>query len=397
MKIRKWCKGLLDVFTIDQNDVTNTFDQHLQDADSESLSVGSDGKSESSSDPGPIFAFVKFTHRSIPDFLMSVIQDRAAEYSFNDDTIARGIIAMLIAETNSSYNDTGPLTRNLLYCYQHVFRLLRLRDISKSTSIFPMLDELELARFYEYGRTNPDFLSECQNLTSRIDTLRGSQQQFVISWDAQSFHEAFLPWGGSGSVLTHASHSGLHEYIQWKLENKSGFRDNLALLFSALGGLSTYYSFFWTGFPRGYTTTLHLLLKAGAPLDVPVPITSARLGSVFDIRIWDALQFLTQDKPLHTGITLMQDPLPGWTWLVVLPSIIHSLMFSTPHHNAADDLPLWEFLEVWLEFGAMPPMEIVYRELEAQQRSGSNRVKHMEVLYKVSVVSKYRSRLQVIE
>jgi len=83
VKIRTWCRGLLEVFTVDQNDIMDAFDQDLQDANSESLTVSSDGKSKSWSDSGPKFAFVKFTHRSIPDFLMSVIQDKAAEYTFN--------------------------------------------------------------------------------------------------------------------------------------------------------------------------------------------------------------------------------------------------------------------------------------------------------------------------
>ncbi|KAH7305663.1 hypothetical protein BKA65DRAFT_560139 [Rhexocercosporidium sp. MPI-PUGE-AT-0058] len=206
VKIRTWCRGLLEVFTVDQTDIMDTFDQSLHDTELSSPAVRFDGNAKSLFGQEPKFGFLKFTHRSIPDFLMSVIHDKAGEHNFNDDTIATGIVAMLVAETKSNYNDTEPLNRNLLYCYQHVLRLLRLRAIAESSLTFPMLDKLELARFHAYGRTHPDFLSECRDFTDRMDTLTGSQQNFSISWDdqrsRQSFHASALPWGATGTVLT---------------------------------------------------------------------------------------------------------------------------------------------------------------------------------------------------
>lgn len=405
VKIRTWCRGLLDVINVDQRDITSTFDRELWDTDSESKSSGYDRKSESGSDSGREFTFVKFTHRSIPDFLMSVIQNRATEYGFDDDDVAKGIIAMLIAETTSSYNDTQPLAHNLGYYLQHILHLLRLRAISESSPIFPMLEELELARFHAYRRTNHVFLSECQDFTSRLDALRGSHQEFLVSWDdsgsLQAFHEAFLPWNGSATVLTHASHAGLHEYIRWKLENNSEIGENPALLFSALGGLSTYYSFFWTEYPRCYTSTLRLLLNAGAPLDVPVPVTPVHIHPndndyTYLVRIWHVLEFLARDKALHPKPNPEgPDHLAGWTWLVVLPSIMHTLIISTMDRKAQCTLQLWEFLEVWLEFGAMPPVDIVYAELEILRKEGI--AKQVAVRYKVPVHSKYRNRVHVIK
>lgn len=149
---------------------------------------------------------------------MSVIQTKATQYGFDDEDVAKGISIMLMAETTKSYNNTQLLATNLGYCLQHILRLLRLRAIPKSSPIFPMLEDLELARFNAYQRFNDDFLSKCQDSTNRSSSPCGSQQRFVVSRDgsgvAQSFHESCLPWDGSATVLTHASHAGLHEYIQ---------------------------------------------------------------------------------------------------------------------------------------------------------------------------------------
>jgi len=60
-------------------------------------------------------------------------------------------------------------------------------------------------------------------------------------------------------------------------------------------------------------------------------------------------------------------------------------------------MQLWEFLKVWLEFGAMPPMDIVYTEVESPRKEGSNHMKRIVVRYKVPVHSKYRNRVHVIK
>jgi hypothetical protein len=69
---------------------------------------------------------------------------------------------------------------------------------------------------------------------------------------------------------------------------------------------------------------------------------------------------------------------------------MNALIVSATDHNS---LQLWEFLEVWLEFGAMPPVDIVYTETESPR----NPVKRMTVQYKVPVHSMYRNRIHVIK
>jgi hypothetical protein len=226
----------------------------------------------------------------------------------------------------------------------------------------------------------------------------------VVSWgdsrSRQAFHRAWLLWGGSATVLTHANHAGLHEYIRWKLENISGFRENPALLFSALGGLSTYYSFFWMEYPRCYTTTLRILLHAGAPLDIPLPVAPTQLQCYNDgaclVGIWHVVEYLAGDKALHPNPKRkVPATLAGWMWLVVLPSIVDTLIFSTISHKVT--FQFWEFLEVWLEFGATPPLDIVYSEPESPRSEGSSPVEEMAVRYKVPIHSKYRDGVTVVE
>jgi hypothetical protein len=84
VKVRTWCKGLLDVFVFHVDPREGAIDQELLDKDSTSKPPGFNRVLESGSDLGLEFTFVKFTHRSIPDYLMSIIQDRAEKYGFNE-------------------------------------------------------------------------------------------------------------------------------------------------------------------------------------------------------------------------------------------------------------------------------------------------------------------------
>jgi hypothetical protein len=84
VKVRTWCKGLLDIFIFHVDPREGAIDQELLDKDSTSKPPGFNRVLESCSDLGLEFTFVKFTHRSIPDYLMSIIQDRAEKYGFNE-------------------------------------------------------------------------------------------------------------------------------------------------------------------------------------------------------------------------------------------------------------------------------------------------------------------------
>jgi len=100
-------KGLLDVFTVEEEGILEV-SNFGWDIEQEEPVLWEPDQARPMSAPKipPRFAFVKFTHRSIPDFLLSIIQERAKEYFFEDTDVATAIITTLISETNSTYNET---------------------------------------------------------------------------------------------------------------------------------------------------------------------------------------------------------------------------------------------------------------------------------------------------
>ena len=117
-KIRSWCKGLLDVP-----------DPCLPEA-------------------GPLLRLdTNFAHRAIPDFLAAAMPAHAHKFGFDDEDVARGILAVAIAQTLSTdrlYGDTDytkPPTLN-----EQVLALLRLRQIPQHSRIPQLLDRLDVAR-----------------------------------------------------------------------------------------------------------------------------------------------------------------------------------------------------------------------------------------------------------
>lgn len=117
-KIRSWCRGLLDVP-----------DPRLLEA-------------------GPLRCLtVEFAHRSIPEFLAAAMPTHAHKFGFDDDDVARAILAVTIVETLS----TDELCKNtedagLLNLTEHVLALLRLRQIPQHSRTLQLLGRLDVAR-----------------------------------------------------------------------------------------------------------------------------------------------------------------------------------------------------------------------------------------------------------
>lgn len=117
-KIRSWCRGLLDVP-----------DPRLLEA-------------------GPLRCLtVEFAHRSIPEFLAAAMPTHAHKFGFDDDDVARAILAVTIVETLS----TDELCNNtdnfeIPTSTKHIVALLRLRQIPQHSRIPQLLDRLHVAR-----------------------------------------------------------------------------------------------------------------------------------------------------------------------------------------------------------------------------------------------------------
>ena len=396
-RVRTWCRGLLDVYKVEGWAISEHIPPILRDPPP---SLGDGSK--------PEFTIIAFTHRSIPDFLSSIISERATEYGFDDSSIAESIIAMLFAENTSSYNSTEAQAHNLSECLGHVLRLLRLRKIPETSPILPMLEKLEAARFYAHVRTNPSIISRYRELQGlwTSDAVFGIQQEYSVlligKWkSAPGSLRFFLRNGEYETVLARASRVGLHEYLQWRLGRISGSVASPALLFSALCAHSILFEDYIATIPRCFISTLRLLLSAGAPLDIPLPIRQGTLtgpkvpglSPIFEfVRIQDALEYVALDK-VYDSQSSLESPhrFDGCVWAIALRGIIATLMVASSKTRR-----LWECLEVWLEFGAMPPMDFVYFGIDVEDENEMpERV--MAVLYKIPVHSKYRDRVCLVE
>lgn len=163
-KVKSWCRGLLDA-----PDEMSATKGSLEDLN------------------------VWFAHRSIPDFLASVMPTQARLFGFNDDEIGSAILAVTLAQVMSTEviheSDRGAheAARS-----GHVLRLLRLRRIPDSSPIPRFLDELDIALFEVYRRFfdrwwpeqggRKDSLENRLNLELPIPSkaIRGDQQILTL-------------------------------------------------------------------------------------------------------------------------------------------------------------------------------------------------------------------------
>lgn len=117
-KIRSWCRGLLDV------------------PDPRWLEAG------------PLRCLnTEFAHRSIPDFLAAAMPAHAHKFGFDDEDVARAILAVTIAQTLST-DELCNNTENfgIPTSTKHIVALLRLRQIPQHSRIPQLLDRLHVAR-----------------------------------------------------------------------------------------------------------------------------------------------------------------------------------------------------------------------------------------------------------
>ncbi|RYP66289.1 hypothetical protein DL771_007871 [Monosporascus sp. 5C6A] len=354
-KIKSWCKGLLDV----------PDDLSLSTAPFHDLTL-------------------RFAHRSIPDFLASVIPIRARKFAFSDDDIAQAILAVTITQTVSTpglYQDKG---ENLALSFHHILLLLRLRQIPESSQIPRMLEELDVARFEAYQRYREEQLGVSDSDYPDIFqvapvTRRGDQQLFFLplTWAANStlktmaLNLASAPrdnrndeatvaiFSMFAAVLLHACYAGLDEYVWWKLEKDRGLKEDKAQLYVALYGLSSY---FWVHgrWSRAHTSLLRRLLAADTPFNFRF-LKDPSLNDEDDVALYPA-SFIRQSLGRRVATQEPKTNRDIWLWPVMLSRLLESLVLSTPA-----SVRLWEKLGVWLEFGAMPPLEILLKRLDEEE------------------------------
>lgn len=234
--VQTWCKGLLDVFDTPDSDDNGTPAEYHNTNRPQYGNMSRDSSPKRRS-----LTTVKFMHRSIPDYLLSIIREKASDQGFDDNDVAEGILIALVAETSASGIEAAYPVHILVQYIRHASRLLRLRSIPHSTGIFQLLQELEIARFKALQRICGPYyrcaegIPGCPNYRRPSfppwpnqrppdPMLAGTQQHTGLSIDMVNHcgistyhkHEMHLECDLHSTVLALASHSGLHEYVQWK-------------------------------------------------------------------------------------------------------------------------------------------------------------------------------------
>jgi hypothetical protein len=175
------------------------------------------------------------------------------------------------------------------------------------------------------------------------------------------------------------------------------------LLLSGLGGLSVIDTYI-SKYPPSHTSTLRLLLDAGAPFNVGVrlELDEDDIDKVLDTIIFrlhlHLRQCFTPVNLHHLKTFQFHDALlTGWVWVITLRRIVSSLVLLADYRGLAQPSQLWDFIEVWLEFGAMPAYDITrtyFREKTAGSLDDTEKL--ILVNYKVPVRLNYRNEIAVV-
>ncbi|OAQ75403.1 P-loop containing nucleoside triphosphate hydrolase [Purpureocillium lilacinum] len=282
-KIRSWCRGLLDVP-----------DPRLLEA-------------------GPLRCLtVEFAHRSIPEFLAAAMPTHAHKFGFDDDDVARAILAVTIVETLST------------------------DELCKNTEVVPF---------------------SCW---------------VVLMWrDLRPVADFSAAIMGPLSIL--ASQAGLFEYAQWKLSRDPEFKRNPKELFVGLRGL--WWSSFLGQWSHSHSSLLRILLAASSQNGLRFPESHRETA--------EGLIFMTADCDIawpqklarrlgagHVDVHRPEHHKVVWFWPAILSNL---LIFFIRCVGAPARTFLWEAIEIWLEHGAAPPLDIQRgrpspEELVAQRR-----------------------------
>lgn len=82
-------------------------------------------------------------HRSIPDYPMSTIRQKAIEYAIDDRDIEEGILIATIAQTSLPCHDSTTHMPDSPIGYPfHLLAFHRILPLSSSRNVLPLLDDM---------------------------------------------------------------------------------------------------------------------------------------------------------------------------------------------------------------------------------------------------------------
>ncbi|KAK0627911.1 hypothetical protein B0T14DRAFT_146331 [Immersiella caudata] len=297
-KLRSWCRGLAEI-------------------------------AQTGSNPN-----VVFTHRSVPEFLSSILQESASKHGLDDDWVMDGFLTVILAEHNQEPGVPVRLIDETLYDpTAHLFQVTRLARPETPESkrrFFAKLDHIDNStqRWRGNSLTPAEYLDMHFNET--VDYVKLSRK---LPSRLLRYRSAAPLWL---KVIAESEGLGLTDYIVWKLKESRVLNDSLGQLFVlTIIGQAAAPRIKWPGGDWG--SVLRIVLDSGiSPNAQPSQIIS--------------------QYPAVGGFYTEKTGKRGSAWRESLVVYIYEMI---GRRKGCVSEATWNELGVWLEHGAQVPVEVM--------------------------------------
>ncbi|KAK1758915.1 hypothetical protein QBC47DRAFT_314808 [Echria macrotheca] len=292
-----------------------------------------------------------FTHRSVPDFLSSALQDIARKWSIDDNWIAEGILTTCLAESKAQHITDRPsedmITLRLSLAMQTIARTGYPVLGPSASRIFTLLDEIDTTR---------------QGLRHGAPGGIGnvSLPSFYVSHGGQ---DCYLIHGTLCPLFAIATSAAvpLIGYIMWKLQDPQILADPINQLTMLAAFLQGAFSRHLQGafsrhleckFPD-VSGILRAILASGLSPNLKYPQCQQREDGKFTFTKW--LEYLASEQKDR----VIYNKESRWRrspWRDTLAMLLSVIAFSDKG-TVSDSV--WNELQVWLQYGAEVPADIL--------------------------------------
>lgn len=161
-----------------------------------------------------------FTHRSVPNFLFSALQDIAPKWNIDDNWITEGLLTVCLAKAKAPYITAHPhhkvITERLSVTMEYIARSTLLLPVPSTSGVFSLLNAVDASR---------------QGLRHGAPEGVGIVDPPEVFLSTQR-HYYKINYGALSPVLAIATTAAvpLVGYIMWKLEDPQILNDPLSRL-----------------------------------------------------------------------------------------------------------------------------------------------------------------------
>ncbi|KAK4675962.1 hypothetical protein QC764_507830 [Podospora pseudoanserina] len=319
-RLQSWCKGLIEVRTL------NSDRKHAAD----------------------------FTHRSVSDFLCTELRDLAPNWKIDDDWVAEGILTTYLAEFKAlSFTQTNFTPRKQLDARAAQERRLpaMIECLAKTgfamtappaSWVFTLLDEIDAFRQY--------------SVATDSSTAEPPKDWFVIM-RGDGF-QICHPENQPGSLFAIATDMAapMLNYVMWRLQDPRLLGDDSHKLLTLASIVSGTRKQFKSQQFMDVSPILRALLERGLSPNVGYPQIGTREVPWFSVTEWRESLTANRQDGMAIG---SKSP-----WRDTLSIFIFLFAFS---YKGAVPVSIWNELQVWLEFGAEVPAEVLVIPLATSQ------------------------------